>query len=105
MSGEWRLRDGPRLLRQDTDGSITDTTPVSFQPGDFVEVNAYLDLISFRDLDLQCDVVEVCLAMNSVIRLYSVEQIKVRSAGQLTVIAFYSSRAASTGTSHHTRSQ
>ena len=77
LGNEWRLRDRPALYRQDADNVITPTTAVSFEPGDFVEVIAHLDLVTFQDEDVEGDVIEMCLAMERVTRLYSAAQLKV----------------------------
>ena len=77
IGNDWRVREGPRFLKQEPSGQILDTTPTAIQPGDFVEVAGYLDLTVYTDRELEKDVAEVGLARERITRLFNAEQLEV----------------------------
>ena len=77
IANDWRVREGPRFFKQESDGQILDTTPTAIQPGDFVEISGYLDLTVYNDRELDKEVAEVGLAMEKITRLFNTEQLEV----------------------------
>ncbi|KAF7789656.1 hypothetical protein EIP86_000602 [Pleurotus ostreatoroseus] len=75
ISRDWRLNQRPRLYKRTENGGITETTPMSFAPMDFVEVVAYPAIIFKDGRGRSPDRARVVLALQQITRLYNYMQL------------------------------
>ena len=76
LGPRWTFSDPPFFSRRLPDGRTQPCSTSSFQPGDFVQVLAKLDLMRFSDAARE-ERVEVGLAIQHVIRLYTKAELEV----------------------------
>ncbi|KAJ3559059.1 hypothetical protein NM688_g578 [Phlebia brevispora] len=71
ISKFWRLRQKPSFYKRSEHGKTTDTTPMSFNVQDFVEVVAYPEIIYKDGQGCTPNKVRICLAIEAVTRIYN----------------------------------
>ncbi|KAJ3558870.1 hypothetical protein NM688_g669 [Phlebia brevispora] len=71
ISKFWRLRQKPSFYRRTENGETIETTAMSFNIRDFVEVVAYPEIIYRDGRGCTPNKVRVCLALEAVTRLYN----------------------------------
>ena len=77
LSKEWRPNPRPKFYRLDESGNLLNTKPEVLEAGDFVEVTAFLDLVTKERHDGKPNTVSVGLGLQSIIQLMTNSDVQV----------------------------